>query len=89
MKFMDQHTWELLRHTLRNFVVVVAMLAVAVALDFAHRGCERIGVSPWLVLGIELMAKGVFLFDGILFVATTAIVGAHFVRESFRKFFGK
>jgi hypothetical protein len=89
MKAIDRHTWELLRHTLRNFLVVFVMLILAVALDFLEHSSAKFGVSPWLVFGIELMAKAAFLFDALLFITTTGMVSAHFVREYYRNLFGK
>ncbi len=87
MKILDRHSWELLRHTATTFLVVLVMSGLAIGLDFLQRWCASVGVSAWLVFGIELMAKITFVFDGALFVATMGMFGAHFAREYYYRLF--
>ena len=59
----------------------------AIGFDLLEHWCAGHGVSDWLVFGMGLIAKISYIFDGMLFVATSGMVGAHFIREMFNKFF--
>jgi hypothetical protein len=87
MSFLDRHTIELLKHTVTNFVVAVAMCAAALGLDALERWCGHHEVTPWLVFGIRLMAQITFIIDAVVLIATIGMIGAHLISASFRRLF--
>jgi hypothetical protein len=87
MKLLEPHTKVLLRHLLNNFLIVFAVGAVAVGLDFLEHLLSRIGASEWIVTCMEAATKIAFGFDIALLVCTMALFGTHYVTQLWRKLF--
>ena len=74
----------LLLHSARQFVIVLCMLAVAVALTFVRDWMITTNRPKWLINGIEVLSICLFVIDSIVIVSVFAILGFRIVQSYIR-----
>ncbi len=77
----DQEFVQMLKHSFRNFIACVVIFALPAAVAWIEGRCEEWKLPAYFHFGARIIAVALFIIDGIVVIATAAILAVKLIKK--------